>query len=402
MSLNLTTMNDALKTLYLPRTLSVIRTNTVLRSRLKTNTDSTSVSGKGAIVPVNIRPSEAIGARGDGEALPQPQNQRYQEVSISYAYNYATMRVTHPVMVASRTNEGAWIKAVGSEMKGLTRDLSYDLDRQDHGYGYGVLGTVNGPVSANTSITMDPGHQVKINMMIDAYTATSGGTHEADSVKVTEVSGNTVTVERNVTISDGSYIFREDSRGNESMGLMGLVDANSATTTYIATLQGIPRVTYPEWDSIVDDNSGTAREITDTLIDDVLFQVEETGEGNTTLGLTSRIQFRKIGHMLVSDRRFAFNTTLQGGFKAIEWADVPIVLDPRSPVDANGNDMLFLLDESVIQRYLLADMDWDDEDGNVLHRNQGYATYDATLFEYGNLGITDPGVCASIRDLDRS
>ena len=401
MGLTITTMDAALKKMYLPRTLSTIRTATVLRDRVKTNMEMTSINGKSAIVPVNIRPSEAIGARGDGEALPTPQYQRYQECSVSYAFNYATMRITHPVMAASRTNEGAWIKAVGSEMKGLTRDLVRDLDRQDHGYGYGVLGTVNGAVVDTTTITMDPGHQVKINMVIDGYTAVTGGSHNIDSATVSAVSGNTVTVSSAVSCDDGAYIFREGSRGNECMGLMGLVDAYTATTNYIATLQGISRATYPEWDSIVDDNSGVAREITDALLDDVLFQIQEA-EGNATLGLTSRIQFRKIGHSIVPDRRHVFNTTLKGGFKAIEWAGVPIVLDPRSVVDANGNDMLFLLDESVITRYMLSEMDWIDDDGSVLHRNDGYATFDATLFEYGNLGISDPGVCAVIRDLNRS
>ena len=48
------------------------------------------------------------------------------------------------------------------------------------------------------------------------------------------------------------------------------------------------------------------------------------------------------------------------------------------------------------------DMDWDDEDGNILHRNSTTATYDATLFKYGNMGSTDPGNQAVIRDLLRT
>ena len=398
MALTLTTMDAALKTLYLPRMVSVINKATVLRDRIKTNMDMTNVSGKGASVPVNIRPSEAIGARGDGEALPTPQNQRYVECSVAYAYNYATFRVTHPTMVASLTNEVAWIKAVTSEMQGLERDLGRDLDRQDHGYGYGVLGTINGAGSSTTTMTMDDGHNVKVNMVIDVYTAVSGGSQEVDSISVSAVSGNTVTLASAQTFSDGSYVFREDSRGNEAMGLIGLVDDG----TYLTTLQGISRTTYPEWKSTVLDNSGTARAITETLLDDAIFTAQETGEGNISLGLTGRIQFRKIGELLTADRRFAFSTTLQGGFKAIEWGDVPIVNDPRSPVDANGNDMLFFIDESVISRYQLGPMNWDDEDGNILHRNEGYATYDATLYEYGNLGTTDPANHAVIRDLSRS
>ena len=50
MALTLTTMNAALKTLYLPRMVSVINEKTILRSRIKTDMDMTNVSGKGASV----------------------------------------------------------------------------------------------------------------------------------------------------------------------------------------------------------------------------------------------------------------------------------------------------------------------------------------------------------------
>jgi len=51
---------------------------------------------------------------------------------------------------------------------------------------------------------------------------------------------------------------------------------------------------------------------------------------------------------------------------------------------------MFWLDTSTIKQYQLADLAFDDEDGNVLHRRQDIPVYDATLFEYSNLGCTDP------------
>ena len=84
MASNLTNINAALKYLYLPRLQSTVNTRNVLSSRLQTNTDLTSVSGRSAVVPINIRPSQAIGARADEGALPTPQQQTYVECQIPY------------------------------------------------------------------------------------------------------------------------------------------------------------------------------------------------------------------------------------------------------------------------------------------------------------------------------
>lgn len=396
----LTTMQAALKRLYLPRLRATVNTRTVLRMRIKKVMDQVSVSGRSAIVPINIRPSEAIGARTDGAALPTPQNQTFVESSVSYSYNYGTIRITHPTIVASRDNQGAWTKALSAEMKGMERDLSNDLNRQDFGYGNGALGQISS-VSGGDTLTMKTGHKIKVNMVIDIYNDAVGTTLRQNAATVTAVSGNTVTVSAYGTAAPNDYVFRDDALNAECMGLLGIVD----TTTYVTTLQGISRSTYPEWRAQVFTNpagAGTARQISEALLDDTLLQIEELGEGNVSLGITSRIQFRKIGNLLTPDRRYAYNTTLQGGFKAVEWAGVPVAWDRDCPVDTNGNDHLFWLDESELARYMLAEMDWDDEDGNILARNAGYATYDATLFEYGNLGTTAADNHGVIRDLART
>lgn len=401
MGATLSTMQAALKRLYLPRLRATVNQKTVLRSRIKQVVDQTSVSGRAAIVPINIRPSEALGARADGAALPTPSNQTFVESSVSYAYNYGTIRITHPTIVSSRTNEGAWVKALSAEMNGMTRDLTNDLNRQDFGYGAGVLGRAT--TISGTTWTMNAGHKVRVGMSVNLYATSAAGTPRGapDVAVVATVSGNTVTVDALPTGGvSNDYVYRNGSAGQECMGLLGLVDS----TTYVTSLQGISRSTYPEWQAQVLANGGTARAITSALLDDAILTAQELGEGDPSIMITSRIQFRKIADLLVAGRQFGFDLTLRGGFKAINWGGIPIVWDRDCPVTiaTTPTDNLFVLDESVLARYMLAPMDWDDEDGNILARNAGYATYDATLFEYGNLGTQDPGNHAVIRDLNRA
>ena len=406
-----TGFNAALKEFYLPRFLSTINENRILMSRLERDTSKTDVSGRHARVPVNIRPSQAIGARADsssGPALPTPQSQTWVEVQLGYAFNYGTGRITHPVIQASRTDRGAFLRAVGSEMDGIRRDLKNDINRQLFGDGNGIIGVAANAASPGTSLTLQAGHKVKIGMAIDAFAAKSGGSATIDSqtVSALNTSTNVATIGSD-TWADNDYIYREDSRGNEMMGLLGIVDADSAATTFVSTLQNVARATYPEWDAQVLANAGTARALTEDLLDQAILQTAEQADADISLMITSSTQFRKIGQMLTPDRRYSPTMELDGGFTAINWANIPIVWDRDCPrtsqvvQDGSDMDMLFGLDESSLAIYQLADWDFDDTDGNVMHRRQDVAAYDATLFYYGQLGTTDPANNFVIRDLSR-
>ena len=407
MAQNLSNFDAALKEFYLPRLQSTINTNRVLMQRLERDASKTDVSGRKATFPVNIRPTQAVGARGDEGALPTAQNQVYQEVNVTYKYNYATIRLSHPTIAASRNDKGAFIRVVGSEMDGVRRDAKNDINRQLFGWGLGSLGTVNGEVPADeTTLVMDPGHQIKVGMVLDSYTAADTATQDIDSKTVSSVSGNTVVLSAvtGAVVPDGSYIYREDSGNREMMGLMGIVDSAAKTSgigAFATTLQNVARGTYPEWNAQVLEHStpGTSREITEDLLDTAQLQVMELAEGDSSLGVTSTTQFRKIAHLITPDRRYTPTMKLEGGFKAIEWAGMPIVWDRDCPTDVNGNHMLFILDESELKIFQLADWDFDDTDGSVLHRRAGYAQYDAQLFYYAQLGCMDPATQCVIRDL---
>jgi hypothetical protein len=405
-----TGFNAALKEFYLPRLVSTINEKRILMSRLERDSKSTDVSGRHARLPVNIAPSQAIGARADadgGPSLPDPQKQTFVELMVGYAFNYGTVRITHPVMQASKNDRGAFIKAIGAEMDGIRRDLKNDINRQLFGDGTGVLGRADGGVSSDTALTMQAGHKVVKNSFLDANEALNVTTPSLDGIQATAVSGNSVTLASAQTMADGDYVFRKGSVNNEMMGLLGIVDSYAASTTFKQTLQAIDRSEFPEWDAQVFENSGTARAITEDLLDQAILDTQSSQEGETSLMVTSPTQFRKIGQLLTPDRRYSPSMELDGGFTAINWAGVPIVWDRDCPRmgqfvnNAADTDMLFGLDESQMMIFQLADWDFDDTDGNVLHRRQDVAAYDATLYYYANLGCMDPSKQFVIRDLSR-
>ena len=169
--------NAVLKEFYLPRLTSTINEKRVLMSRLERDTSKTDVSGRHARLPVNIRPSQAIGARADadgGPSLPTPQSQTYIELIIGYAHNYGTVRVTHPVIQASRNDRGSFIRAIGSEMDGIRRDLRNDVNRQLFGDGTGAIAACTAADNGSGVLTVSAGHKLKIGLVIEAFTEKTG------------------------------------------------------------------------------------------------------------------------------------------------------------------------------------------------------------------------------------
>lgn len=382
-----------LKEDYGPKIRSTINENRILAMRLERTSDKSNFQGRRAVVPINMRPSQSVGARADGGTTPSPQSQTYVDMLVPMVYNYGTVKFTLPTIQATSSDMGAFARVMDAEMNGIRRDLKNDINRQQWGDGFGAVGRANGAGAATSALVMDSGHKVKRGMIIDIYTAKSGGSQEVNSVQVNSVSGTTATLENTATWSDNSWVFREDSRGNEMMGVQGIVDVS----TYVTTLHGISRTTYPEFGGQILANGGTNRPVTLDLLQQGYLQSEEKGEGEISLGVTSYNLWRKIGNLLVPDRRYTPAMKLAGGFTALDFNDKPIVADRDAP--ANN---FWWLDESTFTIYELAGWDFDDTDGNILHKVSREAAYEALLYYYAELACHDPANNVNIRDLSET
>ncbi len=241
---DLTNFDEALKIWYGPRMNATINEKRVLLSRLRRNADPTMVSGKQVTIPVNIRGSQSLGARSGAGPTPAPQRQTIVEMRVNMNYLYGTIQFDLPTILASRNDAGAFARVMDSEMKGIRRDAQNDLNRQMFGDSLGSLGTVNGAVTASTSVTVDSGHNIKAGMIVDIYTDNSGDpstTRTVDSVQVTATTATTLTMGTAITCADGAHVIREDARGQELLGLDAIVDNDTGT------IYQISRSTYPEW-----------------------------------------------------------------------------------------------------------------------------------------------------------
>ena len=376
MATTLTTLDAILKNQYLGPIREQLNNSNVLYGRLEKNTDS--VVGKNFTIPLHYGRNEGIGARGEGAALPGAGNQAYKDCIVPMRYQYGRIQLTGPTIKAARSNEGAFIRAVDSEMRGLERDMKSSMNRQVFGDGTGLLATVAASGSASSTVVVDSTAKLRVGMPIDIIVKTTG----AATAGVAGTSVASITDATTFTITDtlagspaATYgVYIAGSRNNEMMGLSGIVSATS-------TLQGLDVATYPWWKAKVLANSGTNRAISDTILQTALDTLEANSSGKATALYTSYGVRRAYQALLTATKQLVNTQELKGGYKALTYNDLPIIADKDAPANK-----IFVVDEDELQIFRLGDLDWMQDDGAILSRVSGYDAYEAVLYVYQELG----------------
>ena len=378
MATTLTTLDAILKNQYIGPIRDQLNNSSVLYSRLEKNSDS--VVGKNFTIPLHYGRNEGVGARGEGTALPTAGNQAYKECIVPMRYQYGRIRLTGPTMKAARSNEGAFIRAVDSEMRGLEKDMKASMNRQAFGDGTGLLATVAASGSATSTVVVDSTAKLRVGMPIDIIVKTTGaataGVAGTSVASITDTTTFTITDTLAGTPAATYGVYIAGSRNNEMMGLSGIV-----STT--ATLQGLDVANYPWWKATVLANSGSNRAISDTLLQTAIDTLEANSSGMCTAMYTSFGVRRAYQALLTATKQLVNTQELKGGYKAITYNDLPIIADKDAPANK-----IFVVDEDELQVFRLGDFDWMQEDGAILSRVSGYDAYEAVLYVYQELGTT--------------
>lgn len=384
MAQNLTNFDDILKNDYLQPIREQVYNSFVLLKRLEKNEED--VGGKKAIVPLHTTRNSGVGARADGGTLPTAGQQGYENAEYTCAYNYGRIEITGPTIKASRNNKYAFVRAVDSEVQGMTNDLKNDLNRQVHGDGTGVLALVNGDPGTDTALTVDTPNAMYFHKgmyidIVDPSSTTAGDARAAGAGLLVSAKASstvlTMSAALDASIADNDKVCRKGSYLLEMMGLKGIVGTTG-------TIGGINRATAGNeyWKANASSNSGTLRKLTLDLMQEVWDLTEDEG-GDITLLLTSRPVRRKYLSLVRADGRFVNTLKLDGGFSALEYNESALVVDKHCLPNR-----IYYLDESTIELYRMSDMDWMDEDGAILSRVSGKDAYEAVLFMYATLGCS--------------
>lgn len=383
MALDKTAFSGALKEFYLP----VAREQLVFNMEylMQIERGSEDVEGLEAVMSLHTGRNEGIGSRKELEDLPAPGNQGYTKARVGLKYHYGQFQLSGPVMRASTSDRGGWVRALESETKGVVTNLKEDIERQLLGTSDGVLAAcdvTSADDDVNTTATSTQIRHLRKGMRVDVGTVANPTLRVQGAVILAvNLSTKVVTLDQAITTATTDRIFRSGNGGSganqrELTGAQTIVDSTGE-------LFGVDPADNPEWASFEKDASNAA--LSDALVGELIDEIDiNSPAGVPNWAFTTHAQARKYAATLTGQRRFVNSMDLKGGFKGIEIGTGSGSLAVSTLRDAPAQQF-FAVNTDHLKLHVASDWEFMDEDGNVLQRvvsGNGKDAYQATLFQY--------------------
>lgn len=368
-----------------------INKSTVLMNKMKTEK---STHGRQFIIPLRFGVSQGVGARAENTQLPDPGFGVYEQASGTVKYLYSQLYITGQAIAATRGSKAAFAEVLKQSLKDAREGLKLDVQRQLWGDGTGAIADVNGAVSSSTTVNVDNPYSLSYSGTLTNSEKTRlfkkymslyiDSTTDVTAVVDTVNSDGSITTTSAISADDNSVIYRGDStttsrtsKDNEITGLTGII---AASGTYL----GVDRSNYLEWQGNLIDASGSiSEELMRQVIDTLHVQGDGTAEPDLIIaGFKVRRHYETL---LQAQKRFVNPMELEGGFKALEFDGMPIVVDKDAPPER-----MFFLHTPDLVWMQMQDFDWMDRDGAVLSRVDDYDAYKATLIGYKEMVCKKP------------
>ena len=398
-SQDMTQFDAALKEDFLPGIRKIFSEKAVLDTYAQKNTED--VEGQYARLAIHAGPSGGIGSRGAvGATLPTPGFQLLKEQQVAMRYHYGRIKIEEPVIQASKTNKGAVVRALSTEIKGMAPNLKRDLNRQRYGTSNGVIATCalssnSTTINLASTTTQTQMRHFHVNMIVDVGTVASPtGVASARTVTAVSRSGKTLTLSgAAMTTATTDFVFRSGNGGDstnqkELTGLRTIVDSTGS-------LFNIDPATVPDWASVEDSTSGVP---TEDKFRAALDDIDIYSGASADFGVTDHASHRAYANQLTAAKQFVNTMDMKGGYKGLSimgpGGDIPLAADRDCP----EGHAFFLSSEHYID-FVMADYDWLERDGHVLKYVSGEPAWEATLFTYREQATDNRGAHAKLSAL---
>lgn len=402
MAFSISDAANIMKAVYLPPIQELLNNSTVLLKYLEKEVQQT--EGLSFNIPLHVSRNEAAGdGRAENGTLPSAGKQGYSNVQVPAKYLYSRISLSGPVIAATKSNKGSFLRALDAEMRGVAKDTRRSFNRQLHGDGRDVLGFwVSG---TGTSPVVDDGlgntqgydffqSGAQTVDLIDSDNSTVNNSAITGTRGAVGATGRTITTSAAVSSAGaGDYFVRSGTLGRQMTGIQAVISASNPTLL-AGGLHGVTVAAQPDWAAQIVYGTGSSEATTAAGRVDLSFPLLQSvftaiasnsdySEQDIKLILTSYQMRDKYVELCRNERVFYNNMKLDGGFEAVSYNGKPIVPD----VHARHNRLQFICPESMAL-YRLADLDWMDKDGSILYRLSGGDVdgYGATLFVYQELG----------------
>lgn len=356
---------------------------------VKSGSQKLDFGGKEARFAVHVGRNQGIGARNEGEDLPDAGQNRDVQASLFLKYEYGRIQGTGQVFEQVETNPQAFVDWMSREVDTMAQSLNRDYNRQVYGDGTGTLATLTTAATAATSVIVDDVHWLEEDFYVDVLTqATLGnptptkGNTALLTITAIDPTTNTVTVSGGtVTAAIGSVLVRASSTFNnwkkeiEGLGLI---------VSQTSTLHNINPSTTSKWKAgYVQNSVGTLSEI---VINRMMQGIYQKGAKVTDL-LTTYGVANAYWNALQGLRQFSSGEVTKGGvtlpvFQSL-MGNTPITCDFSAPTGT-----MYAINKSEMFIHQRHDWKWMDRTGNMWQQVANKDVFTATMYKYSNIGVT--------------
>ncbi|MBQ7977219.1 MAG: phage major capsid protein [Clostridia bacterium] len=373
--ISLSTADSALKNVYLEAISNQLNKN-IDPFFAKIGATSQDVAGNEVKKLVSLGINGGIGAGTEIGALPTSRENNYVSLTSKLKNLYGTIEISDKALRASRDEAGAFLNLLNAEMENLIESSKFNLRRMVYGYGNGFIGKISeGVVGSKEYFVYNAGpFVVGMRLRGRLYDENIDFLNNATVIDV-NYETNIITLDVEFPEEyDGEADFElylyDSAEGYEPLGIRGLCDSD------ITNVYGIDRTTTSAF------TPATAK--ADYTIPTLMKIIDDTRintNSETDFILCSYFFRRQIQNLLKAQSMNTDILDLEGGFKSISFAGIPVVAS-RFVDEKYG----FFVDSSVWHLHQLCDWTWlTNNKGEVLHQREGYPTHLATLVKYCDL-----------------
>jgi len=354
-------------------------------------------SGYQVIRPLRTSRNQGVGAVADGGNLPKIGRQKTVQAIIAAKYNYLRFGVTGPMIKASQSDVGSFVRSAAYELEMGYKDLKTEISRQLSWDGTGDLALVNTAAVASTSLvikgrtTGEPALKyIDVNSTFDLLDGSdnviaSGITVNSISSGTASSTTATLVLDQAVTASADHVLIRTGSSGNEIQGLFYALDGGT-TTVY-----SVDRSTNLAYQGNVTSNSSGVLSIDamQTPFNEGLRRGNVNGYNAVWTDFTSLRYYQKL---LTPDKRYANTAEGDGTFGSkgkfyLDFNGIPVVPDKDMSLK------FAFLPAEVLKMYELAAMEFADETGSMYIAQTDVDALEVRIRHFVNLFNEQPAAC---------
>ena len=329
-------------------------------------------SGYQVIRPLRTSRGQGIGATSDGGALPKKGRQTTAQASIQAKFNYLRFAVTGPMIKASQSDIGSFVRSAAFELEMGYKDLKTDISRQLSWNGVGDLALVStAAVASNTLVIAGRTGAEPALKYIDVQTTfdiidgsanliQSGITVNSISSGTASSSTATLVLDQPVTAAANYKLIRSGSNGQEIQGIYYAMDGATST------IYGVNRATNLAFQGNVTDLSSAPNPILSIDAMQIPFNegLRRGNVGSYNACWTDFTTLRYYQKLLTPDKRYS--NTMEGdgtfgdkGKFYLDFNGIPVIADKDSP------QRIVFLPAETCKMYELCAMSFADETGSM-------------------------------------